>query len=181
MKTLFLILFLITLLPSAFSANLSVGTIVNQGVKADSDTPAKVIAGSNLSNIITLISGGTSITAGNFYRLVKMGAGTNGANYQVTSGKTLYCSGAWSYATGTQTFTVGYGTAAVTDNNNTAPAGVVYFGGSSNTITVSMPSTSTQGTYKFLPFPMSFPSLSFPFVLPKSSQEFATILLCEEQ
>lgn len=176
MKNLLLIIIIISM--NAMSLT---GYVVNQGNVIDSDTPAKVLPGGYLGNIITIISGGTSITSGNFYRLVKMGGGTNAANYQVTNGKTLYCSGAWYYATGTISLTVGYGTTAVTDNNSTPPTGVVYFGGSANTLTFSLPSTSVQGTHKFFPFPMSFPSQSFPFVLPRSSQEFGIIILCEEQ
>lgn len=159
----------------------NVSYVANQGNKQDSDTPAKTIPNGALGNTITLIGGAASVGANSFFRLVKMGSGTNGANYQVTAGKTLYCSGVWLYTLGLETFSLGYGTAAVTENNSTTPAGQVVFGGSAATRVLTMPTGSVQGAYKFFPIPMSFPAASFPYIQARDSLEFSAIFLCEEQ
>lgn len=165
----------------AASGSSAMNNLVGFGTKLDGDTPSKALAGASLANTITLVAGDISVTGGNYYRLVKMGAGTSLANYQVTAGKVLYCSGAWIYSTGLITFTMGYGTTAVTNNNNTAPSGNVVFGNSSATRTFTMAAGSAQGTHKWFPFFMSFPAASFPYVQARDAVEFGMTLLCEEQ
>lgn len=177
---------LLLLLSSISSYGLGIGYlpgIEEVGIRQDSDTPVKTIPASSLPNIKTLFAGSTSVTSNHYYRFVLMGAGTNGANYQVTNGKNLYCDGMWAYNSSTGVnlgLQLGYGTAAVTDDGTSAPAGQVQFG-NATTRTLTVGITTNQGTYKFFPFHMVFPSQSYPYIFLFNSIEFGVTMLCEEQ
>jgi hypothetical protein len=112
-----------------------------------------------LPNKRNLLAGIVSKTVNNYYRLRRMGTQTtDGENYQVGASVALYISGFWYISSNaSDTVTFGYGTAAVTDDNSSAPTGVKKFGG------FRMGATTNE--WKYYPISMMFPASSFPFAL----------------
>lgn len=144
--------------------------------------PSKVIAGGALSSVIPLNFSSVGPTAGDYYRLIKMGQqSVSSENYRVTLGKTLYCSGVY-FAVGSTSLGIlfGYGTTPVTNDNNTSPSGEILYGtATSPTMVVG---NAVDSKYSFISIPMSFPSQSYPFVkVIAGTTGFYGQLLCEEQ
>lgn len=120
----------------------------------------------DLDDIISLGAGVISATADNFLPLVKMHhSNVATGQYQVTAGKKFVSPGFYA-VTGANNGRImfGYGTAALASaDTNTAPAGVIYYSGSSAVTTYPLRTGGTN-VLGFVPCPLSFPAASFPWV-----------------
>src|SRR3990167_6663413 len=168
-----------------FLLSTSAHAIVPSGVPSGSfgynpsgSVASKIIKNNNQSLIISLLAGDVVSTTGNYLRFVRLGTSTtNGENYQVTVGKTLYCTGFYIFASAAFTATFGYGTTAVTDDNSTPPTAPKAFTGGAG-VTFSTAAVA----FTWIPLPMSFPAESFPYLVAQNtSVNFQIALICEEQ
>jgi hypothetical protein len=136
-----------------------------------------------LTKLRNLVAG-YSANANNFLSLANTMSPGSTAQYQVTTGKTLVCFGAY-VTTGVgagsaDSIRFGYGTAALgSDNTSTPPTGVVYYAGSTATSSIAM-RVGGANTNTFYPFPMSFPANSYPTVQVLTTDTYSISLPCEE-
>lgn len=173
-------LLLLAAVPS-FAANLpQAASVLQTGYGVDTAVPSDArpnVSGARAARI-TLMGGVNSGASGRYYKLTLAAShSTDGANYQVTSGKTLYCDGFYGTAASAGGISFGYGTASVTDNDSTNPTGLklysindaIYFQAAVN--------------MKWFPVPMSFPSQSYPFVknTSEAANAFTVQMLCIEE
>lgn len=131
MKNLILVLaFLFTLPAFAGNGSGNVSSVIGYG--GTSSAPAMVVPSSSTNEYAVTCGHGTSdITDGNYYRCFKQDSNGAASNWALASGKVAYCRGFNSTSNVTTTIGVifGAGTAAVTHNNSSAPAGDVKFMG----------------------------------------------------
>lgn len=128
--------------------------------------PAISIPIASIGSLRTLTTGIASTTTGNFLMLVNQGTPGAQAQYQVTTGKTLYCYNLTSTGDATSHLQFGYGTAALgSDNTATPPTGVKYFTSGSSAVTSGYinPPLTVASVISY-PTMIYFPALSFPFV-----------------
>ena len=142
--------------------------------------------------------GTSNVTAGNYYKCYKMGhtgSGSNpGTDWQIASGKTAYCPGFYvesnqTSSTGAVAFSVGFGTAAVTNNSASAPTGnVAYAPTGLNVITTGMTNgTTVQGANSWHAIPFSFSAVQagaaiFPYMQAQTSTVILSLtLICTDQ
>lgn len=156
------------------------GSYANSGYDTASPVPGASYLSTDKAKRVTLTCGSGNTTAANYYRLGRLGTQTTSQeNYQVPASKALYCDGFYYQTSATMNMNFGYGTAAVTNNNNTAPAGEKEFNGGSG-LTVVLPSSS--GALKWLSLPMMFPASTYPFCQFQSATVDLTVIpLCEER
>lgn len=124
--------------------------------------------------------GTSSMTVGNYYRCFRDGGTTAGSDWQVTSGKTAYCSGFYmaSASNLNTAFTFGYGTAAISTNNtSSAPTGNVNY--SPNGVQFYFPSQPSTGMF-WISTPISFPASSFPYLQGQNTMALNVNLICQE-
>lgn len=114
---------------------------------------------------VTLQAGGTAISSANVLQFIKMNAPITQTQYRVPSGKSFVTAGFYFNDQVAETGTVNFGYDTVAFSNKTAPSGTaVYYSASSSITDSGLNVTTTAYTPIWFPYPMEFPSLSFPFV-----------------
>lgn len=158
----------------------SVGYGKNEG---DASAQAVVVPANDTSFYSVTCGFGTSvITDGYYYRCYKLDTSGGGTNWALSSGTTARCKGFQSAAgAATLGVTFGIGTAIVTNNSNSAPAGEVLMSG--NGISYVWGASSAVPTWHSIPITFTATgSTYYPFMKAYSSASsiLNVVLICKD-
>jgi hypothetical protein len=163
----------------AFAATLPQSSNVFQlGQGGNTGVPSITLPFSERTKLITLVASENMSTSGNYHRLVKAGAQTTSQENYTVGASDLYCFGFYFSSDTSGLYGFGYGTAAVTEDNSSSPAGEKRFWSNDNQGTIKM--AATTGTKpEFYAIPMVFPATTMPFVKAlAASMAFTINMLC---
>lgn len=173
---------ILALAPLSAVAVPQASSIVQNGGAVNNNGPSRIVPRGSQTGLVTLHGRITGSTGGNYLPLSKLGGATG--QYQVTAGKTLYCSGFWYKNGGAPADPIGvqfgYGTAALAAYNTaTAPTGNNPYG-FSVTMAQSQIDLESKNAITWVPIPMTFPASSYPYYRVDANYTIEFALECEE-